>query len=172
MIITCINCAKKFDVDSNIIPEKGRLLECNGCNHRWFFNKEIITEPVVPIKIESPTGDGIEPVKIENSTVEKNNDSGSEIMELMDSSIKPDSIKYNNFKKKKIKEEKNQKNKVKKSYSILALTLVFIISIIAVVIVADTFKNPIGEIFPNFEFLLYNLYESIKDFVLFFKDLI
>ena len=50
MIIKCINCTKKFDVDPNLIPEKGRLLECNGCNHKWFFNKKIITEPVAPIR--------------------------------------------------------------------------------------------------------------------------
>ena len=172
MIIKCINCAKKFDVDPNLIPEKGRLLECNGCNHKWFFNKKIITEPVAPIKIKSPTKDDIEPVKTENSTVETNKDSSSETIELLDSSIKPVSIKYNNLTKKQLKEEKNQKNIVKKNYSILTLTLVFVISFIAMVIIADTFKTPIGKIFPNFEFLLYNLYESIKDFVLFIKDLI
>ena len=172
MIIKCINCAKKFNVEPNLIPENGRLLECNGCNHKWFFNKKIINEPVAPISIKSPTKDDIEPVKTENSTVETDKDSSSETIELLDSSIKPDFIKYNDFKKKKLKEEKNQKNIVKKNYSILTLTLVFVISFIAMVIIADTFKTPIGKIFPNFEFLLYNLYESIKDFVLFIKDLI
>ena len=172
MIIKCINCTKKFDVDPNLIPEKGRLLECNGCNHKWFFNKKIITEPVAPIRIKSPTKDDIEPVKTENSTVETDKDSISETIELLDSSIKSDFIKYDNFAKKQLKEEKNQKNIVKKNYSILTLTLVFVISFIAMVIIADTFKTPIGKIFPNFEFLLYNLYESIKDFVLFIKDLI
>jgi len=172
MIITCINCAKKFDVDSNLIPEKGRLLECNGCNHKWFFNKKIITEPVAPIKIKSPTDDDMEPVKIENSTVDTDKDSSSETIELLDTPTMPNPIKNGNFTKKKIEEEENQINRVKKNFSILTLTLVFIISFIAIVIIADTFKTPIGKIFPNFELLLYNLYESIKDFVLFFKDLI
>ena len=172
MIITCINCAKKFDVDSNIIPEKGRLLECNGCNHRWFFNKEIIIEPVAPVKIKSPIEDDIEPDIIKKSAVETDKEPGSETIELLDSTIQSDFIKFNNSTKKKIKEEKKQKKKVIKNYNILALTLVFIISFIALVVIADTFKSPIGKIFPNFEFLLYNLYESTKDFVLFFKDLI
>jgi len=172
MIITCINCAKKFEVDPNLIPEKGRLLECNGCNHKWFFNKVIITEPLAPIKIKDPAEDDIEPDTIENLTVEKDKVSGSETIELLDSTVQSVSIKYNNLTKKKLKEEKKQKNSVIKNYNILALTLVFIISFIAMVIIADTFKSPIGKIFPNFEFLLYNLYESIEDFILFFKDLI
>ncbi len=39
MIITCPNCEKKFEVDSNIIPEKGRLVKCGSCDQTWFFNK-------------------------------------------------------------------------------------------------------------------------------------
>tara|TARA_B100000787_G_C15998690_1_gene209076 strand:+ start:53 stop:562 length:510 start_codon:yes stop_codon:yes gene_type:complete len=168
MIITCINCAKKFDVDSNLIPEKGRLLECNGCNHKWFFNKEIIIEPITPVKIKSPSEDDIKPVIIKKIAVETDKELGSETIELLDSSTKPISMEHKDFTKTKAKDEKN---KVKKNYGILAPILVFIISFIALVIIADTFKNPIGKIFPNFEFLLYNLYESIEDFVLFFKDL-
>ena len=53
----------------------------------------------------------------------------------------------------------------------LNLILVFIISFIAIVIVIDTFKSPLGKIVPNIELLLYSLYESLKDVVLFFKDL-
>ena len=53
----------------------------------------------------------------------------------------------------------------------LNLILVFIISFIAIVIIIDTFKSPLGKIVPNIELLLYNLYESLKDVFLFFKDL-
>ena len=42
MIIACIICAKKFDVSADLIPKKGRLVQCNNCNHKWFFKKEII----------------------------------------------------------------------------------------------------------------------------------
>ena len=43
---------------------------------------------------------------------------------------------------------------------------------IAFIILIDTFKYPISKIVPNIEFILYNLYESIKDIRLFFNDLI
>ena len=39
MIIICPSCKKKFEVDSNIIPEKGKLLKCGSCDQTWFFNK-------------------------------------------------------------------------------------------------------------------------------------
>ena len=39
MIIVCPSCGKNFDVDKNLIPDKGRLLKCGSCNQTWFFNK-------------------------------------------------------------------------------------------------------------------------------------
>ena len=172
MIITCNNCDKKFDVNSSLIPKKGRLLECNSCNHKWFFIKETIISPNVPIKKiiltkEQQKLDEVEtsPVKTETAKIKN-----YENIELLDSEIKSDSPEYKNLNKDKIKFEKNIKNNIK-NYSVLALTLVFIISFIGLIIIADTFKNPIAEIFPNIEFMLYNLYESIRDIILFFKDL-
>ena len=58
------------------------------------------------------------------------------------------------------------------NYNILNLILVFIISFISLVILADTFKTPISNIVPNIEFILYSLYESVKDIFLFLNDLI
>ena len=49
MIITCNNCNKKYDVDSNLIPDNGRLLQCTSCNHKWFFKKEILENTINPI---------------------------------------------------------------------------------------------------------------------------
>ena len=40
MIITCDNCQKKFEIDQDLIPENGRLLQCSACNHKWFFKKK------------------------------------------------------------------------------------------------------------------------------------
>jgi NhaA family Na+:H+ antiporter len=55
---------------------------------------------------------------------------------------------------------------------LLGLTIVFIISFIALIIIFDTFQKPISMFVPNIEFILYNLYETINDIVLFFSDLI
>ena len=49
MIITCNNCNKKFNIDSNLISDKGRLLQCASCDHKWFFKKEALENTVSPI---------------------------------------------------------------------------------------------------------------------------
>ena len=58
-----------------------------------------------------------------------------------------------------------------KNFKILNIFIVAIISFVAFIIIVDTFKYPIGKIVPNIEFILYNLYESIKDISLFISDL-
>ena len=49
MIISCNNCNKKFDIDSTLIPDKGRLLQCASCDHKWFFKKEVLEKKISPI---------------------------------------------------------------------------------------------------------------------------
>ena len=54
MIISCKKCGKKFEIDSSLIPENGRLLKCGSCNYEWFFKedkvkitKNIVKEPII-----------------------------------------------------------------------------------------------------------------------------
>ena len=172
MIITCINCDKKFDVASNLIPEKGRLLQCNGCNHKWFFKKESTIKTNAPVKIINPIEEqNSAEMDISPKTTGSVEIENYETIQLLDSSVRSNLKKNKNFTKKKLNLNK-LKNNVKKKYNFLALAYVFIISFIAFIIILDTFKDPITKIFPNTEILLYNLYESIKDIVLFIKDLI
>ena len=44
MIISCPECNKKFEIDSKLIPDNGRLLKCGSCNYEWFFSEEIINK--------------------------------------------------------------------------------------------------------------------------------
>ena len=43
MEIQCPKCNRSFKIDKSLIPEKGRLLQCGTCSHKWFF-KNIIHE--------------------------------------------------------------------------------------------------------------------------------
>ena len=142
MIIACDNCNKKFDIDANLIPEKGRLLQCSSCNHKWFFKNEAIFKFIEPIK---------------DLTIDKD--------------IK-NSKKTSIYSEEKTKKTLTGENKVLKKYNILNLSIICMISFVAIIIIIDTFKYPLSKIFPNIEFLLYNLYESIKDILLFINDLI
>ena len=177
MIIICNNCNKKFNIDSNLIPENGRLLQCNACNHKWFFKKEIIIEPVITFanndskEKTEPTEEQVKTVKIENP----------ETIELLDKRVKNNLIiekisienkTINDEYKDTGKDIKIKKFQNKKRYNILSLIFIFVISFTALILLLDTFQKPISNILPNIEFLLYNLYETINDIVLFFYDLI
>ena len=177
MIISCINCNKKFDINSDLIPEKGRLLQCSACDHKWFFKKEIEERSVPIVKIKD-IADEPGPLNEEVTRVEKET---LETIDLLDKvtddvpAIKNISIKNNYNTEEILGEDKNlniKKSTNIKSYNILSLTIIFIISFIALIIVLDTFQKPISMFVPNIEFILYNLYETINDMVLFFKDLI
>ena len=43
MIISCTNCNKNFEINSSLIPDSGRLVQCGKCNNQWFFKKEAQT---------------------------------------------------------------------------------------------------------------------------------
>ena len=56
MIIGCINCSKKFKVNSDLIPSTGRTIQCGSCNHVWFFDRNnLISESRKKPKIEKKT---------------------------------------------------------------------------------------------------------------------
>ena len=42
MIISCEKCNKKFELEENLIPETGRLLQCGSCSHKWHYMPEKI----------------------------------------------------------------------------------------------------------------------------------
>ena len=52
MIVSCPECNKKFIVKDEMIPPKGRNLQCGSCNRKWFYKipiKEELVEKVNPI---------------------------------------------------------------------------------------------------------------------------
>ena len=144
MIIECVNCNKKFEVNSELIPLQGRTIQCGSCNHIWFY------KPVLKKKLDDDYVDLNKDKKIPKNRELK----------------KP--IQKTSHKKALVKYEK------KSSFTLgkfLRYILVFIISFVALIILLDTFKSPLEIIFPNLELVLYNLYETLKDIILFIKDL-
>ena len=170
MIITCNNCNKKFDIDSTLIPDKGRLLQCASCDHKWFFTKEVFEKKISPIN---------EDTSIDNVNIfDQNNSSINDEESVSDAPNDEVEVDLEEENKEKIEInidetlQENTKPKKQKNFKILNIFVVTIISFVAFIIIVDTFKYPIGKIVPNVEFILYNLYESIKDISLFIRDLI
>ena len=46
MIISCPSCNKKFEIDSNLIGYKGRLVQCGNCENQWFFKPSFLNETI------------------------------------------------------------------------------------------------------------------------------
>ena len=170
MIITCNNCNKKFDVDSSLIPDMGRLLQCASCDHKWFF-KKVVPENIVSSADEDISNDNV-------NIFEQNNSPINDVESVSDTSNDEVEVNLEEKTKEKIEINKGESTQVntqpkkQKNFKILNIFIVFIISFVAFIIIVDTFKYPIGKIVPNVEFILYNLYESIKDISLFIRDLI
>ena len=151
MIITCDQCLKKFEIESSLIPKKGRLLQCSSCDHKWFYKKDVSDETKVVLERQDIKIKKIEPIIKENNNIKIFNDSETS---------------------KKNKRKHSYKHLENKKLSFLNVILVFIISIIALIVLLDTFKSPISLMIPNIEFILESLYETLKDILLFIQDLL
>ena len=157
MIITCPNCEKKFQIDPALVPEKGRDLQCGSCNHAWFYKPENESEATLALN--------------ENTFTNKDKTQ----IETKDQNIKI---------RKKIKKEKKNKPRIKKEIpkiiekptnrgsKLFSYLIVFIISFVALVILLDTLKTPLINVFPGLEIILFNLFETLQDLKLFIIDLI
>jgi len=159
MIISCTSCNKKFEINSDLIPDSGRLLACSNCNNQWFFTKKNISD-----KTQST---------LNELKISPNNDNNEEAS--LKKIIKNSSDNENDNKKKfsiEISQINKKKTDIKNNFNILNKILIFIISSVALIILVDTFKYPISIVIPNIEIILYNLYETLTDIILFFKDLI
>tara|TARA_B100001559_G_C16057937_1_gene420052 strand:+ start:90 stop:536 length:447 start_codon:yes stop_codon:yes gene_type:complete len=147
MIIECPNCNKKFEIDQNLIPTEGRLLQCGSCSHKWFFKLDIVEE-----KNEEKIKINVKP-DLDISKEDKNLSLNTESEIETEVTIKT-----------------KKKDKVKINY--LNILLVIIITFVAFILALDTFKNQLTSIFPNISFFLDNLYQSLEDIKLFVLDLI
>ena len=163
MIIECPACSKKFNIDEKLIPDEGRLLKCGNCEHTWFYKKE------ENIKVES------EIPKI--GEIEENK---SEInITPVDAPIKETKkIRKKISKKSSTKESTSKelvsidKSSVSRENNIIKKIFLIIISIIAFILLIDTFKNQISLIFPGIVQMSDSLYLVINDLKLFIKDLV
>ena len=155
MIITCPCGEKKFNVESDLIPSRGRLLKCGSCNETWFFNKN-----------DHHASDVTEDIPITESYEEKNEP------EISSEKYKEKNRKITNFSENKGSELIKYRGKSSLTISkTLSYIIVSLISFIGLIILLDTFKNPLSVFFPNIELFLYNLFETLRDLFLFAKDL-
>jgi predicted Zn finger-like uncharacterized protein len=164
MIITCPKCNKQFKIDSSLIPSEGRDLQCGSCNHICFYKIEEEKSKTLQLKDKI-----IKEVVI-------NTENKDEILPQKKQLLETNKNEINNEKKDKISEKqktvdisKKKNNKVSKFFSYL---IVLIISFVALIILLDTLKTPLINVFPGLEKVLFSLFETLQDIKLFIIDLI
>ena len=165
MIITCPNCNKQFKIDNSLIPDEGRELQCGSCNHIWFYNIQEKNNEVLELKQEI-VSDDIE-TKAENK--EDKIEEKQQPEEIIKTEIINKKKEKNSEKQKNTTTLKKTENKGSKFFSYL---IVFIISFVALIILLDTLKTPLINVFPGLEIILFNLFETLQDIKLFIIDLI
>ena len=165
MIITCPNCNKQFKIDNSLIPDKGRDLQCGSCNHIWFYNIQEKNNEVLELKQEIISKD-IE-TKAENK--EDKIEEKQQTEEIIKTEINNKKKEKNSEKQKNTTTLKKTENKRSNFFSYL---IVFIISFVALIILLDTLKTPLINVFPGLEIILFNLFETLQDIKLFIIDLI
>ena len=155
MIISCPNCNKQFKINPSLIPDDGRDVKCGSCDHVWFYKIE--DNKTEPLPLSDDFADKEIEDEIDNKIVENSNESN-------DVSLQKDIDD---------KKDKPVKNKTKKNTSgkFFSYLVVSIISFVALIILIDTLKVPLINVFPGLEILLFNLFEILKDIKLFIIDL-
>ena len=165
MIITCTNCNKKLKIDNSLIPDEGRDLQCGSCHHVWLYKIEEENSKILKLKEEININDIETKVDKHNEEVVENKIPLTKIETELNNQKKEKNIE----KQKETKISKNTENTGNKFFSYL---IVFIISFVALIILLDTLKNPLINVFPGLEIILFNLFETLQDIKLFIIDLI
>ena len=162
MIIECINCSKKFEVNSDLIPKEGRTIQCGSCNHVWFFKKDDQNQ----LKIKQ---NNIQ----EESYVQKETFENKELKFKSQKSKKTPKKVKSNLDEKKGSELIRYKPKSNFTFiKFLSYIIVIVISFVSLILIIDTFKAYLYNFFPDLEIILFSLYETLKDIELFIRDLL
>ena len=129
MIITCPCEKKQFKIDSSLIPQEGRELQCGSCEKVWFYKPE--NESEVPLTLnENASVDKVEPdIEIKDKNEEFSKKLNQEKI------IKPETREISK------ETDKTVKKTVNKGPKFFSYLIVFIISFVALVILLDTLKT-------------------------------
>ena len=157
MIITCPCEKKQFKIDSSLIPNEGRELQCGSCERVWFYKPQ--NESEAPLTLNN---------NVSTNKTEQNNEVNEKNLKISKPSQQEKIIK-SEIKKENSKTVEKSEGKKSKLFSYL---IVFIISFVALIILVDTLKTPLINVFPGLEVILFNFFETLKDIKLFIIDLI
>ena len=168
MIVECPCKKKRFKIDPTLIPAEGRNLKCGTCDRVWFYKIESENPELLSLN-NNIDRNYVEPVE---DVIENQNDKiVQEKQTILRNKVKKEDEKNNknvllNQKPSSLDDNKNNTNTHFFSYLV-----VFFISFVALIILLDTLKTPLINVFPGLEIILLSLFETLQDVKLFIKDL-
>jgi predicted Zn finger-like uncharacterized protein len=157
MIITCPCEKKQFKIDGSLIPNEGRELQCGSCERVWFYKPQ--NEVEAPLTLNN---------NVSTNKTEQNNEAKEKNLEIS-KTLQQEKLIDSAIETEKLKAVEKSEGKKSKLFSYL---IVFIISSVALIILVDTLKTPLINVFPGLEIILFNLFETLQDIKLFIIDLI
>ena len=188
MIIECKNCLKKFTVRDIDIPIKGRTVQCGNCSTQW------LQMPITAlVTTEDLDVDDVDQDYSKNEFIASDGKNykflGSQWAEVLPSG------KAGRLAKKKISKELNKlagitqvkkKKTINKSnqsanqyqeteeggMGIFSFLIVLVISVAAIILALDTFKNQLIPFFPDLDNYLVYIFETLNNIYIIIKDLI
>ena len=171
MIIECPNCNKKFNLDEKLIPKNGRTLKCSSCSHIWHHK--------VSLNIDNNYNKIIEDTKTKSDiklsqTNEKDKklNKKNKVKDVLDISKESIPEKKAEDSKVEIKDKKVNNEKSSRIKMVFIYLIILVISLLGLILLLDTFKYNLSNVFPSVIPLFDSFNETMLDFKLFFKDLI
>tara|TARA_B110000438_G_scaffold289997_1_gene325208 strand:+ start:226 stop:660 length:435 start_codon:yes stop_codon:yes gene_type:complete len=79
MIVNCPSCPKKYKIDDNLIPSKGRLVQCSNCKEKWIVESVINETKILQINPEQIDENNIDKKKVKILKKEIKNNSTDNI---------------------------------------------------------------------------------------------
>ena len=171
MIIECPNCNKKFNLDEKLIPQGGRTLKCSTCAHIWHYKVSLNIDKDNNKKSENKYSK----FNVKLSQIDKKD---NEINEKNEDKVAFDKSEKNISKRKsedlKLEIQNAKKNDEKSSQikMIFIYLIILVVSLLGLILLLDTFKYNMSNVFPGIIPLFDSFYETIIDLKLFFKDLV
>ena len=160
MIITCPCEKKQFKIDDSLIPQEGRELQCGSCDRVWFYKPENEKDGQLSLNENIITD-------IQEENAEKK-DKNFEFRKQLPQEEKNE-IEIKEETSKEI--SKSVEKSANKDFKIFSYLIVFILSVVGLIILLDTLKTPLINVFPGLEIILFNLFETLHDLKLFIIDL-
>ena len=155
MIITCPCEKKQFKIDNSLIPNEGRELQCGSCERVWFYKPQNESETPLKLNNNITINTTEQNYEVKEKNLEINKPSQQE--KIIDTVIETENLK-------------TVANSVGKKSKLFSYLIVLIISFVALIILVDTIKKPLINVFPGLEIILFNLFETLQDIKLFIID--